>query len=472
MLDEVMNVYVRQNVERRSAEAESTLQFLETQLPALKEQLDASESAYNSYRLEEGSVDLTSETQSVLAGVVQVDNELVGLQQEREELRQRFKPEHPRIRALDGKIARLNRNRAQLDVQVAKLPSTQQKILRLKRDVEVNTRLYTELLNTAQQLRVAKAGTVGNVRVIDEAAVGYEPIAPRKMRILAVSLVLGLLASLGLIWLIRSLRVRVEHAEVIERALNMPVYATVPHSKLEVRLAKDVRSGKSKQALLALQSPEDDAIESLRSLRTTLRFAMAESEKPGVLITGPAQGIGKSFIAKNLAILLAQAGESVVIIDADMRRGQLHRAFGVKREMGLSEYLSQNLAFGDVVKATIMDGLDIVTCGVRPPNSSELLMNSRLELLVQALSSTYKHVIIDAPPILAVSDAATLGRYAGTVLMIARAGMHPVAELEQAVKRLALSGIRTNGFVLNDLDTVRLRYRYGYSGYHYQYKYK
>lgn len=472
VLDEIMNVYVRQNVERRSAEAESTLQFLETQLPALKEQLDASESAYNSYRLEEGSVDLTSETQSVLASVVQVDNELVGLQQEREELRQRFKSEHPRLRALDGKIARLARKRQDLDAQVAKLPGTQQKILRLKRDVEVNTRLYTELLNTAQQLRVSKAGTVGNVRVIDAAAVGFAPIAPRKGRILAVSLVLGLLASFVVIWLIRSLRVRVEHAEVIERALNLPVYATVPHSKIEVKLSKDVRHGRAKLGLLALEHADEDAVESLRSLRTTLRFAVAENSRPGILITGPSQGIGKSFISKNLAILFAQAHESVVLIDGDMRRGHLHREFGVARDKGLADYLSDNLAFGDVVKPTLLDGLDIVTCGTRPPNSSELLMNSRLDLLIQALATTYRHVIIDAPPILAVSDAATLGRFTGTVLMVARAGQHPVAELEQAVKRLALSGVRTNGFVLNDLDTVRLRYRYGYSGYHYQYKYK
>jgi tyrosine-protein kinase Etk/Wzc len=472
ILDQVMNVYVRQNVERRSAEAESTLQFLETQLPALKEQLDAAEAAYNSYRLEEGSVDLTSETQSVLASVVQVDNEVVDLQQEREELRQRFKPEHPRIRAIDAKIARLERNRAKLDAEVADLPGTQQRILRLRRDVEVNTRLYTELLNTAQQLRVAKAGTVGNVRIVDHAAVSTEPVAPKKAQILAVAMVLGVLMSLAIIWLVRSLRVTVETPEAIERNLGLPVLATVPHSKTEDKLARAVKTGKSKMGLLAMDDPEDDAVESLRSLRTTLRFTMAESDRGGVLICGPAQGIGKSFVSKNLAVLMAQAGETVVLVDGDMRRGHLHREFGVAKEVGLSEYLSQDLGFGDIVKPTIVEGLDIVTCGERPPNSSELLMNSRLELLIQALLNTYNQVIIDAPPILAISDAATLSRNVGTMIMIARAGQHPVAELEQAVKRMAMSGIKTSGFVLNDLDTTRMRYRYGYSGYHYQYKYK
>ncbi|MCB1773673.1 MAG: polysaccharide biosynthesis tyrosine autokinase [Gammaproteobacteria bacterium] len=472
ILDQLMYVYVRQNVERRSAEAESTLQFLETQLPALKEQLDAAEAAYNSYRLEEGSVDLTSETQSVLASVVRVDKELVDLQQEREELRQRFKPEHPRLKALDGKMARLQRKRAELDKNVAELPGTQQKILRLKRDVEVNTRLYTELLNTAQQLRVAKAGTVGNVRIVDEAAASTEPVAPKTPMILAGSLVLGFIFSVVLIWLLRSLRVTVETPEAIERNLGLPVLATVPHSKLEDRLAKATKTGKSKMGLLALEDGEDDSIESLRSLRTTLRFTMAESDRGGVLITGPSQGIGKSFVSKNLAVLLAQAGETVALVDGDMRRGHLHREFGLEKNLGLSEFLSQDLGFDAIVKPTIVEGLDIITCGERPPNSSELLMNSRLELLVQALLNTYNQVVIDAPPILAISDAATLARYVGTTIMVARAGQHPLAELEQALKRMSMSGIKTSGFVLNDLDTTRMRYRYGYSGYHYQYKYK
>lgn len=474
ILDEVMHVFVRQNVERHSAEAEHTLRFLETQLPALKEQLDAAEDAYNSYRLEEGSVDLTSETQSVLALVIQVDNQLVGLQQEREGLRQRFKSNHPTIQSVDRKISRLQRKRKKLDTQVTELPGTQQIILRLKRDVAVNTRLYTELLNTAQQLRVAKAGTIGNVRIIDRAALDAQTIAPRKGRIMAISVVLGLLASLLIIWVIRNLRVMVEDPEAIERNLGLPVYATIPYSKFEEKLSKLVKRGKANLGLLAMQNSEDDAIESLRSLRTSLRFAMAESGKGGLLITGASQGVGKSFVSKNLALLLAQAGESVVIVDADMRRGHLHREFGLPRELGLSEYLSQKHSIDSLIKATILEGLDIITTGERPPNSSELLMQPRFEALIQRLTGTYEHVIVDAPPILAVSDAAMIGRHVGTTLLIARAGQHTLHELDQSIKRLALSGVTSNGFVLNGVDTMRLRYRYGYGygKYHYQYKYK
>jgi tyrosine-protein kinase Etk/Wzc len=171
VLDEIQKVYVRQNVERRSAEAEKTLKFLDAQLPALKVQVDAAEAAYNNYRQSRGSLDLSLETQGVLKSVVEVEDAAVKLKQEREELRQRFTSEHPTVQAVDAKLARLNDRRKQFDGEVSRLPETQQTVLRLARDVEVSTKLYTELLNTAQQLKVSKAGTVGDVRVIDPAAV-------------------------------------------------------------------------------------------------------------------------------------------------------------------------------------------------------------------------------------------------------------------------------------------------------------
>jgi tyrosine-protein kinase Etk/Wzc len=182
VLDDILNTYVRQNVERRSAEAEKTLKFLETQLPALKTQVDSAEAAYNSYRQSRGSLDLSLETQGILKSLVEVENAAVLLKQERDELRQSFTPEHPRIQAVDNKLARLNDRRKQFDGEVSRLPDTQQTVLRLARDVEVSNRLYTELLNTAQQLRVSKAGTVGDVRVIDTAAVARKPVGAGRWR--------------------------------------------------------------------------------------------------------------------------------------------------------------------------------------------------------------------------------------------------------------------------------------------------
>ena len=472
ILDDILNSYVRQNVEVRSAEAANTLKFLEAQLPVLKTQVDNAEAAFNSYRQSRGSVDLAMETQGVLSSIVDVDKETVKLQQMRDELRQQFTPEHPRMQALDSQIERLKAKRGQFDNRVASLPATQQTVLRLQRDVEVSNKLYIELLNSAQQLRVSKAGTVGDSRIIDSAVVASEPISPKGALILAVSLLMGLLFSVVLIWVMRSLRVMVEDPDKIEKQLGLPVYATIPHSKIEVTLARDIKSGKRKGELLAIDYPDEIAVESLRSLRTTIHFALLDADKGSLLITGPSPGIGKSFISKNLGAVLAQSGKRVAIVDADLRKGHIHREFDMKREIGVSEFVSGTASLSEIVKLSTVPNLSVITTGQRPPNPSELLMHPNFAELLEQLGGLFDILIVDAPPILAVSDAAIIGRHTGATLMVARAGKHPIREIEQAVKRLAQSGVQVKGFVFNDMDTVRQRYRYGYHGYVYNYSYK
>ena len=470
VLDDIQNTYVRQNVERRSAEAEKTLKFLETQLPALKTQLDSAEAAYNNYRQSRGSLDLNLETQAILKSLVDVENAAVLLKQERDELRQHFKPEHPRIEAMDNKLQRLDERRKQFDAEVARLPDTQQTVLRLARDVEVSNRLYTELLNTAQQLRVSKAGTVGDVRVIDVAAVARKPVGAGPVAILSIALLLGLLISMLVIWVLRSLRVVVEDPEIIESQLGLPVYATVPHSKAEVELHRHGRGGTG--GLLAVVYPEEDAVESLRGLRTTLHFALLDAQRNSLLITGSSPGLGKSFVSKNLGAVLAQLDKRVVIVDADLRRGHLHKEFDIERSPGLSEYVAGQASLEEILKPTVLPTLRVVATGQIPPNPSELLMHPRFEVLLAALAANFDTVIVDAPPVLAVSDAAIIGRHVGATLMIARAGKHPIRELEQAVKRLNQAGVQVKGFVFNDLNVSRQNYRYGYKGYVYRYSYK
>lgn len=472
ILNDIINSYVRQNVEVRSAEAEKTLKFLEAQLPLLKTQLDTAESAFNNYRQSRGSVDLTLETKGVLDSIVDIEKETIKLQQQREELRQKFTPEHPSVQALDAQIERYKSKRSQFEKSVAGLPTTQQTILRLQRDVEVSNKLYTDLLNSAQQLRVSKAGTVGDARIIDAAEVTIKPISPKSALILAVSLLMGLLSSIVMIWAIRSLRVMVEDPDKLEKQIGLPVYATIPHSRSEDTLTREIKHGKRKGELLAIDFPEDDAVESLRGLRTTIHFALLDADKGSILITGPSPGIGKSFISKNLGVVLAQSGKRVAIIDADLRKGHIHREFDMQREMGVSEFVSGNADLASILKQTPVPGLAVITTGQRPPNPSELLMHPNFGEMLEQVGGLFDILIVDAPPILAVSDAAIIGRHTGATLMVARAGKHPIREIDQAVKRLAQAGVQVKGFVFNDIDTTRQRYRYGYAGYVYRYSYK
>ena len=473
VLNEVLTAYVRQNVDYRSAEAEATLGFLDAQLPKLKAELDSAEAAYNAYRQNRGSVDLTLETQSVLGSIVKADEDIVVLQQKRDELRQRFTAEHPQVKALDAQLERLRVVRKALDKDVNRLPDTQQMALRLHRDVEVATALYTNLLNNAQQLRVARAGTVGDVRIIDAAITASAPVAPRTPLIMLASAALGVFAGLGATLALRALRTVVEDPQSIERELGIPVYATVPLSEHELGLNRlTARNKAAKGKILALTHPDDDAIESLRSLRTTLHFALLDANHRSVLITGPAPGVGKSFISKNLGAVLALAGKKVIVVDADLRKGHINKAFGVGRGRGVSDYILGGADVDAIVQSTEVPGLSIVTTGQIPPNPSELLMHPRFAALLEALEARCDVLLVDSPPILAVSDAAILGRLAGATLLVASAGRHPMHEISQAVQRLERDGAEVKGIVFNRFDTQRQRYRYGSYSYHYQYKYK
>ena len=316
-VNEIANVYVRQNVERKSAEAQKTLEFLDDQLPLVRRNMEAAELALNSYRLEKGSIDLPLETQTVLQTIVTIEGQLNQLRQEREKVTLAFTIEHPTVIALDRQIGQLNAQLDNLNSQVRDLPSTQQELLRLIRDVEVNTALYTSLLDTAQELRVVKAGTIGNVRVIDYAVTPTYPIKPSKFRILLLSLLLGGFLGVAAAFARKALRSGVEDPDLVEKHVNVPVYAVVSHSRKQHRLFRDLTNNGGKRAILAAEAPSDPAIESLRNLRTALHFGMMNVKNNVVMIAGPSPDVGKSFVSVNLAAVLASNEKKV---SADRRR--------------------------------------------------------------------------------------------------------------------------------------------------------
>ncbi|MDD5269525.1 MAG: polysaccharide biosynthesis tyrosine autokinase, partial [Methylococcales bacterium] len=483
ILNEIVNIYIRQNVEKKSAEAQNTLKFLHQQIPLLKEQLGIATDALNDYRNRKGSIDLNIETQGVLEGVVKLKTEITQLQQQRDQLRERFTESHPSIVALDKQIARLQGQMNAQDKKIEVLPETQQDILKLTRDVQVATELYTVLLNKAQTLQVAKAGAVADARIIDYASLPIEPIKPKKALIMAFSLILGLILGVAFTFIRRALNRGVEDPDLIEKELHIPVYASIPHSMEQEKLSKKLKSNYGRKNnepfILAVQNKDDLAIESLRSLRTTLHFAFLEAQNNIIMITGPSPGVGKTFVSINLAAVLADAGKKILLIDGDMRKGFINKVLGVDRGNGLSELISNTGSNGASMRDKAIHripiaNLDFIPTGSIPPNPSELLLHERFGQLLASISKNYDHVIIDSPPILAVTDAAIIGRLASATLMVVKAGQHPMRELEQSVKRLSQAGVHLKGVVFNDLPELSSRYGYGYgqNKYVYQYSYK
>jgi tyrosine-protein kinase Etk/Wzc len=320
---------------------------------------------------------------------------------------------------------------------------------------------------------VAKAGNVGSAQLVDPATPNLEPMGAKPEMQLGMFGFLGLLVGTGLTSLKRMLRRGVKDHRLIESKLGLPVVVTIPHSEAQEKHAKAILKGLEGPHLLATGEPDDLATESLRSLRTVLHFAMQNASDHVIMLTGPAPFVGKSFISSNFAILLAQSGAKVLLVDGDLRRGNLHRYSGLKaRQTGLAEMLTGHSALGSGPQKTGIPGLDLMTTGALPSNASELLMSHRFQEFLETVSAAYQYVVIDAPPLLAVTDAAIIGSKVGTVLLVAKYGQHSMDELRACQQRLESAGVHLLGCIFNDVQPTGLAYlgsNYQYA-YHYQYK--
>lgn len=473
-LNELANAYLRQNVERKGQEAEQQLVFLDSQLPTIKEQLRKAEEALNSFVQSKGTIDPTLDTQRILGQDIALETKRIELGLEREKLLQRFQPGHPLIQAIDDQLAQLRSVRGGVASQTQALPEVQQEYLRLRRDVEVNQALYTSLLNGAQQLKVAKAGTVGNVAIVDYAQQPKRPIKPKKGLVVAISLVVGLLLGVLASQALAMLRSAVRDPSKLEQATGLSVYSIVPLSQQQTAAEKGLRRRTDKVGLLAVSAPNDPSIEALRSFRTGLQFATIDSPNKRVLITGPVPEIGKSFVSANFAAIMAQAGKRVLLIDGDMRKGTLSRYFiqeerGDAKHPGLSDVVAGTVAFDKALIKTELEGLHVLVSGSVPPNPSELLLHPNFIALLEKADVEYDYVIIDSPPVLLVSDASVMGQHCSATFIVARYGASNVRQVSDSQKRLAQAGVRVNGLIFNGFIANRSGYYYGY-GYGYGYK--
>ena len=467
VVDVVSNLYLRQNVERMSEEAESGLKFLQQQLPLIKDEMEAAEIELNSYRTSKSSVNLTLEAQSLLNNVVAIEAKLAELEVKRSDLSKKYTEVHPIMVTLNNQEVKLKEQLGKINTRANSLPKTQQEILRLSRDVEVATTIYTQLLNKVQELKVAKAGMVGNVRIIDTALTAEKPIKPKKSMIVLLSLVLGLFLGIAVAFVRRAMSKGVEDPDSIEKNIGIPVYANVPLSIKQALFDKDVAAGKAKHTILCEHDSKDQAIEGLRSLRTNLHFALLEAKNNIVMITGPAPGVGKSFVSTNFAHVVAQANQKVLLIDADMRKGHINKEYDITRGPGLSELITGEVDKAVAVRSSGFENVDVLTTGNMPPNPSELLMHENFEKYLSEFSKDYDLVLIDTPPLLAVTDAAVIGRLCGTTFVLLRYGVHSMAEIQAVIKRLRQNSIEPRGFVFNALQPRKGYGKYGYGKYGY-----
>ncbi len=455
--------YVRQNTERRAAEAEKSLSFLDDFLPQLRRQLDDADNRYTAFRDKHGTFDLGTEGRLSLETSVAMQTRMFELQQRRRELSAQFGPAHPTIRSLDDQIAAVEKQVTQLSERIKALPAMEQQLLNLVRDVTVSSELYAGLLNSAQQLRLVKEGKVGSVRLVDPAIPPEQPIKPKKALALAIAAVAGLLLGIALAVFRNLFRPGLRTPLDVETQLGVDVLATIPRVAGTPILPRMGR--RHRNHVLADWAPDAPAVESLRSLRTALRFGLGDARNNIVMLTGPSAGIGKTFTSVNLAAVVGASEKRVLLVDTDLRNGGIHQYFGQERGKGFSELIRGRCGFDEAVRRNVLPNVDVITTGTLPRNPAEALLSPRTVELLQTWSDSYDLVLLDTAPVLTMSDPMALAPYAGTVLLLARAEVTTSAELDEAARRLTRAGGHVTGVIFNDFNNDRHRFSARYGAY-------
>ncbi|EMN4130644.1 MULTISPECIES: polysaccharide biosynthesis tyrosine autokinase [Providencia] len=456
ILNNIIQNYVDQNTERKKEVTNNTLLFLDEYLPKVKAKLDNYENQLNTFRKKNESIDLSLEAKSALDSALQVEEKLNELTFKEVEIQQLYTRNHPAYQSLLDKRQQLLREKEKISKNIQKLPNTQQQIVRLTRDVESEQAIYNQLVAKQQELSVLNSGITADVRIIDSAESQPNAVAPKKALILVLATILGFIVGCAYVIAREFFNNKIKGTEDID-ALGVNVYATIPFSTYEKKLIAE-----GNKHPLALENPADTAVEAIRSLRTSVYFSVMNQGNNLVMITSASPGVGKSFVTSNMAVVLANAGKKVLLIDTDLRKGRIHKAFGLSNKMGLSDYLAQQDANQPNIHRHVIENLDVICRGKNVTHSSELLMGERFKHLLDTMKGQYDIVVIDTAPILAITDAAIIGKYVGTSLLIAYYGVNTVKDVELSLKRFKQNDIEITGVILNGIDAKSDDYNYVY----------
>jgi tyrosine-protein kinase Etk/Wzc len=452
VLNEIAKQYVEQNAANKTLEVHNALAFVNKQLPRVRQQLEESEVKYNRYRNSKGTVDLAEETKSDLQQLALAKTRKIEINQKRAELLARFTPNHPAVESLDTQLQEINGEIRKLTDHIKSLPLLEQELVGLSRDMKVNSELYSSLLNTGRQLRLAAASATPSVRLVDTPMMPEGPVPMNLVKVFGIGLLGGLLAGIAAAAVRNSRRKGIENSTEVEQSVNLPVFAVIPYSTTQQKLEASGNARRHRIPLLAKDAPLDKAVESLRNFRAVLQFSAPRLKNNIALIISPTVGNGKSFISSNLAVVLGSGNKRILLIDADLRHGDLHQYFGVEQRFGLAETLAGTENFDKFIHRAVSPNVDFISSG-NLPSDPEVLMQPRLEQLLQSFTKQYDLILVNGTPLLEVSDSLAIGSHAGAIYIVARAGISTPTEIAQTIKILHQAGLSAKGCLLNGVKT-------------------
>lgn len=454
-LNAIAEQYVRQNTQRKSAEAEKTLAFLDTQLPVFQRQLKDSEDAYAQFRNQNGTIAFEEEAKILLKRTSDLQTALLDLQQRGREADVSFTDQSTKQQTLTKQKSAIQAELNSVNARIAAMPNIQRDALRLERAVTVNSGLYQSMMNNASQMRLVKEGKVGNVRLLDKAVMSKDPVKPQKGLVVAFAFVVSLLIGPGIAILRTRLRSGFHDPKDLQSKTGLEVFAVVPQSPHQVTLDQRIAKGTTHNYLLADAYPSSQPVEALRNLRAALKVALARAPNNRILITGATPGIGKSFIASNFARLLSQSGKRVLLINADLRKRDSNKIFGLEQRSGLSHVLSGETTYEHAINPSVRPNLDVMTTGTLPVFPTELLESPAFSSMLNRVSPLYDHVVIDTAPVLVAADALAVAPLCGVVLLVARADHSELDEVDECIRRFAQSEVVLNGVLFNGMNLNR-----------------
>lgn len=473
ILNTIVAYSVEKNVQLKSREAQKTLTFLHQRLPILKKDLEQSENALNQYHAKTGTFSFLMTSQLLVRQLNTITTSLENLKAQKEELLQVYTPIYPLLIANKHQQSLLERKLQEVKKQIIHFPAARQEEINLERNTKIKNHMYETLLGNMHQLEIMKAGLVGDIIPLDNATPSIqEPI--NKTIISFTGFLIGMFLSVFAIALKSIFTKTIDDIDQLENEVQIPVKTVVPFSKKQKQLE---RTSKNRARIpgdmsrlpliLAQHDPKDISIESLQSLRISLYITNASVTKNVIAIMGSLSGVGKSFVSLNLAYVLADSGKRTLLIDADIRKGRLHRALLQPKTSGLSDYLAGE-AFLEDLPRHIHGNLFFIPCGGHTRHPIELLKSPLFLELVQKTKNEYDQVIIDTPPILPVIDAVLISQHCDTKLFVVSGSSDQLDDVRHAIKKAQAHGIEIDGIVFNHRKPIA---RYGSKYTYYRYAY-